>query len=115
MRTSISPWWGGSSVISSMTAGCPASYSTAAFVFMPLLLLMIRIGSQSDHYLPARGDASIPTTHPHRARPYAARQVDASIPTPLRTAPAPTRLYRTGCDSVYVTLLPGTRIGTPTS
>ncbi len=33
---------------------------------------LIRRCSQSFNCLPARGDASIPTTHPHLSRPYAA-------------------------------------------
>src|SRR5260370_26916446 len=32
---------------------------------------LIRMRSHNYNVLPARGDASIPTTHPHRSRPYA--------------------------------------------
>src|SRR6266851_904662 len=75
---------------------------------------LIRRCSQSYNCLPARGDASIPTTHAHLSRPYAMGQGamqasppystplpplrdgaggDASIPTPHNPTPAPTRFY----------------------
>ncbi len=63
---------------------------------------MIRMCSQSYTCFPARGDASIPTTRPHRSRPYAVfpARGDASIPPPVPTAPAPTRLFDDGLHSI---------------
>src|SRR6266446_3761327 len=39
----------------------------------------IRRCSQSYNVLPAKGDASIPTTRPHLSRPYAARVCGLSV------------------------------------
>src|SRR5258708_6670474 len=91
------------------------------FFLHPFPRCLIRICNQSYNFLPATGrcwhlsvsatrlrrysfavsrDARrrIPTTHPHRSRPYAARQgaMQAS-PPPIHTAPAPTRLGKARC------------------